>query len=166
MVLTWMNSIALNIHRSYIRREPLLQALPELSTAPKVNLAAIDVRRILKSCKHNDRMSLAAPLPRRLQSSGDCARTRLDGDSSTNSSSARPPHGREAPWTPLSGAGSKTCTSGGCPGLRCSCRRIEKRKKPEGAAIPPLFSLLEERNEQEITCNLDCRLGFVIRESR
>jgi RNA polymerase sigma factor (sigma-70 family) len=58
MVLTWMNSIALNIHRSYIRREPLLQALPELSTPPKVNLAAIDVRRILKSCKHNDRMVL------------------------------------------------------------------------------------------------------------
>jgi len=58
MVLTWMNSIALNIHRSYIRREPMLQALPELSTAPKVNLAAIDVRRILKSCKQNDRMVL------------------------------------------------------------------------------------------------------------
>ncbi len=58
MVLTWMNSIALNIHRSYIRREPLLQTLPELSTSPKINLAAIDVRRILKSCKHNDRMVL------------------------------------------------------------------------------------------------------------
>src|SRR4051794_14029895 len=58
MVLTWMNSIALNIHRSYIRREPMLQTLPELSTPPKVNLAAIDVRRILKSCKHNDRMVL------------------------------------------------------------------------------------------------------------
>jgi RNA polymerase sigma factor (sigma-70 family) len=58
MVLTWMNSIALNIHRSFIRREPLLQALPELSTSPKVNLAAIDVRRILKVCKMNDRMVL------------------------------------------------------------------------------------------------------------
>src|SRR5579862_3443337 len=58
MVLTWMNSIALNIHRSYIRREPLLQTLPELSTPPKINLAAIDVRRILKCCKTNDRMVL------------------------------------------------------------------------------------------------------------
>jgi RNA polymerase sigma factor (sigma-70 family) len=58
MVLTWMNSIALNIHRSYVRREPLLLALPELSTPPKVNLAAIDVRRILKRCKVNDRMVL------------------------------------------------------------------------------------------------------------
>jgi RNA polymerase sigma factor (sigma-70 family) len=58
MVLTWMNSIALNIHRSYIRREPLLQTLPEISAQPKINLAAIDVRRILKTCKNNDRMVL------------------------------------------------------------------------------------------------------------
>jgi len=58
MVLTWMNSIALNIHRSSMRREPFLQALPELSTPPRVNLAAIDVRRILKTCKKNDRMVL------------------------------------------------------------------------------------------------------------
>ncbi len=58
MVLTWMNSIALNIHRSYIRREPLQQQLPELSTPPRVNLAGIDVRRILKTCKKNDRLVL------------------------------------------------------------------------------------------------------------
>ena len=58
MVLTWMNSIALNIHRSYARREPFLQALPELSTSPKVNLAAIDLRRILLTCKRNDRLVL------------------------------------------------------------------------------------------------------------
>jgi len=35
-----------------------LQTLPELSTPPKINLAAIDVRRILKTCKNNDRMVL------------------------------------------------------------------------------------------------------------
>ena len=58
MVLTWMNSIALNLHRSCMRREPFLQTLPELSTPPKVNLAAIDVRRILKTCRKNDRMVL------------------------------------------------------------------------------------------------------------
>jgi RNA polymerase sigma factor (sigma-70 family) len=58
MVLTWMNSIALNIHRSYLRREPFLQALPELPSPPKINLAAIDVRRMLKACKHNDRLVL------------------------------------------------------------------------------------------------------------
>jgi len=58
MLFTWMNSIALNIHRSFIRREPLLQPLPELSTPAKVNLAAIDVLRILGSCKTNDRLVL------------------------------------------------------------------------------------------------------------
>jgi RNA polymerase sigma factor (sigma-70 family) len=58
MVLTWMNSIALNIHRSFIRREPFLQQLPELSTPAKVNLAAIDVRRMLQTCKKNDRLVL------------------------------------------------------------------------------------------------------------
>src|SRR3977135_3498857 len=58
MVLTWMNSIALNIHRSHLRREPLLTPLPELSTPPRVNLAAMDVRRILTTCKQNDRMVL------------------------------------------------------------------------------------------------------------
>ncbi len=58
MVLTWMNSIALNIHRSCIRREPLLQILPELPAPPKINLAAIDVQRILKSCKTKDRVVL------------------------------------------------------------------------------------------------------------
>jgi RNA polymerase sigma-70 factor, ECF subfamily len=58
MVLTWMNSIALNIHRSCMRREPFLQTLPEIATPPKVNLAAIDVGRILKACKKNDRLVL------------------------------------------------------------------------------------------------------------
>jgi RNA polymerase sigma-70 factor (ECF subfamily) len=58
MVLTWMNSIALNIHRSHMRREPFHQTLPELSTPAKVNLAAIDVGRILKTCKKNDRLVL------------------------------------------------------------------------------------------------------------
>lgn len=58
MVLTWMNSIALNLHRSCMRREPFLQTLPELSTPPKVNLAAIDVRRILQTCRVNDRVVL------------------------------------------------------------------------------------------------------------
>src|SRR3984893_3842855 len=58
MGLTWMKSIGLNLHRSCMRREPFLQTLPELATPPKINLAAIDVRRILKTCKKNDRMVL------------------------------------------------------------------------------------------------------------
>src|ERR1019366_8672919 len=52
------SSMALNIHRISMRRQPFLQALPELSTPPRVNLAAIDVRRILKTCKKNDRLVL------------------------------------------------------------------------------------------------------------
>ena len=58
MVLTWMNSIALNIHRSFLRREPLVHALPEVPTPPKINLAAIDAKRILECCKKNDRIVL------------------------------------------------------------------------------------------------------------
>jgi RNA polymerase sigma factor (sigma-70 family) len=58
MILTWMNSIALNLHRSFVRREPFLQTLPELPTPPRINLAAIDVRRILGSCKKNERLVL------------------------------------------------------------------------------------------------------------
>jgi len=58
MILTWMNSIALNLHRSFVRREPFLQTLPELPTPPRINLAAIDVRRILGTCKKNERLVL------------------------------------------------------------------------------------------------------------
>lgn len=58
MLLTWLNSIALNIHRSWIRREPVLQALPELAACPAVNLAGIDARRILANCRRNDRKVL------------------------------------------------------------------------------------------------------------
>jgi RNA polymerase sigma factor (sigma-70 family) len=58
MLLTWMNSIALNIHRSCMRRELLHQALPEISTPPKVNLAAIDVRTMLNCCRAKDRLVL------------------------------------------------------------------------------------------------------------
>src|SRR5689334_23819904 len=51
MVLTWMNSIALNIHRSCMRREPFLQTLPELATPPKINLARSEERRVGKECR-------------------------------------------------------------------------------------------------------------------
>jgi RNA polymerase sigma factor (sigma-70 family) len=58
MVLTWTNSIALNIHRSYLRREPIRCALPEIPTPPKINLAVIDVKRILQYCRKKDRIVL------------------------------------------------------------------------------------------------------------
>jgi RNA polymerase sigma-70 factor (ECF subfamily) len=58
LVLTWTNSIALNIHRTYLRREPQTQTLPELAAPPRLNVAAIDAKRILNGCKPNDRIVL------------------------------------------------------------------------------------------------------------
>lgn len=58
MVLTWTNTIALNLYRTGIRREPFLQELPEIVAAPKANVAVIDLQRALKTCKKNERMVL------------------------------------------------------------------------------------------------------------
>lgn len=58
LVLTWTNSIALNIHRTYLRREPQTQTLPDLPEPARMNVAAIDVKRILNACKPNDRAVL------------------------------------------------------------------------------------------------------------
>jgi RNA polymerase sigma factor (sigma-70 family) len=58
MVLTWMNTIALNLYRSRLRREPFMQELPNITAPPKTNLAVIDLQRVLKTCKKNDRMVL------------------------------------------------------------------------------------------------------------
>jgi len=58
MVVTWVNTIALNAYRRVMRRPPLLQMLPDIAEAPQLNLAAIDVDRILRSCKPKDRAVL------------------------------------------------------------------------------------------------------------
>src|SRR5580704_4556938 len=58
MVVTWINTIALNMYRTSLRREPFLEELPDVLIPPAVNLAAIDVQRILKFCKQNDRLVL------------------------------------------------------------------------------------------------------------
>ena len=59
MVLTWVNTIALNVRRSVLRREPsLLHLVPEIQASPKVNLAAIDVNRILRCSRKKDRIVL------------------------------------------------------------------------------------------------------------
>lgn len=55
LVLAWTNSIALNIYRTLLRREPHTHALPELQAPPPVSLAAIDIRRLLDNCKPTDR---------------------------------------------------------------------------------------------------------------
>lgn len=58
LVVTWVNTIALNVYRSVLRSEPCFQELPELSTKAGVNLAAIDVARILRICRPCDRVLL------------------------------------------------------------------------------------------------------------
>src|SRR5258708_17431342 len=50
LVATWVNTIALNVYRSVLRSEPPYPALPELSTTPGANLAAINIPRTLKVC--------------------------------------------------------------------------------------------------------------------
>jgi RNA polymerase sigma-70 factor, ECF subfamily len=58
MVMTWMNTIALNLYRSSLRRDPFLQELPDLVAPCRTNVAVIDLKRVLKTCKKNDRMVL------------------------------------------------------------------------------------------------------------
>lgn len=58
MVVTWVNAIALNAYRRVARSEPVWQGLPDLRTRPAVNLAAIDMARILKVCGPGDRALL------------------------------------------------------------------------------------------------------------
>lgn len=58
LVVTWVNTIALNVYRSVLRSEPCYQELPELSTKAGVDLAAIDIARILRICRPGDRLLL------------------------------------------------------------------------------------------------------------
>jgi DNA-directed RNA polymerase specialized sigma24 family protein len=62
MVLTWVNSIALNLYRHSIRsdraNQRALKALPDSRTAAGPDLAAIDLRRLLTFCRPCDRLLL------------------------------------------------------------------------------------------------------------
>lgn len=56
LVVTWVNTIALNVYRRLIRREcshPDLPRLPEKTVS--IDIAAMDVARILAFCRPNDR---------------------------------------------------------------------------------------------------------------
>jgi RNA polymerase sigma factor (sigma-70 family) len=56
LVLTWVNTIALNLHRGLLRREPLNQILPEvIDWTEGVNLAAIDVAQVFRLCRPQER---------------------------------------------------------------------------------------------------------------
>jgi len=56
LVLTWVNTIALNLHRGLLRREPLNQVLAEISDCTDgLNLAAIDVAQVFRLCRPRER---------------------------------------------------------------------------------------------------------------
>lgn len=59
LVTTWVNTIALNVYRSFIRREPLNQVLLEQHGGTVgIDLAAIDIAHVLTMCRPSDRSLL------------------------------------------------------------------------------------------------------------
>src|SRR5690349_4501751 len=56
-VITWVNSIALNVYRNF-QRGRRCDELPELPMPPAVNLAAIDVERVFRCCKAHESLVL------------------------------------------------------------------------------------------------------------
>jgi len=57
MVVTWVNSIALNLYRNYLRK-PAFEALHDLAVAPQADLAVLDSRKILGMCNSEERALL------------------------------------------------------------------------------------------------------------
>jgi DNA-directed RNA polymerase specialized sigma24 family protein len=55
VVTTWVNTIALNCYRSFLRSENQQLPLTDLSTGADVNLGAIDLGRFLEWCRPSDR---------------------------------------------------------------------------------------------------------------
>lgn len=65
MILTWINTIALNEYRRYMVREGFLHRQLNICEPPPtahVNLAAIDIGRILSVCSPSDRLLLEAQM--------------------------------------------------------------------------------------------------------
>ena len=58
MVLTWVNTIALNIFRRALQTERHHQPFPELFSGLTIDMAAIDVACVLKSCRPRERRLL------------------------------------------------------------------------------------------------------------
>jgi RNA polymerase sigma-70 factor (ECF subfamily) len=57
MVVTWVNSIALNIYRSHVRR-PIWEALRDVSVCFQMDCTSIDLQRILSLCNSEERTLL------------------------------------------------------------------------------------------------------------
>ncbi len=58
MVTTWVNAIAINVYRSVLRREKPTAPLTDYPAKAGLNVAAIDVVRILTFCPARDRALL------------------------------------------------------------------------------------------------------------
>jgi RNA polymerase sigma factor (sigma-70 family) len=55
-VVTWVNTIALNAYRRVMRREAPAQELPEIVSPHGIDMAAIDINRILNYCRPSERV--------------------------------------------------------------------------------------------------------------
>lgn len=58
LVYTWVNTIALNTYRGLIRREPRSHLIEQHHATCVINLAAIDLARVLARCRPDDRRLL------------------------------------------------------------------------------------------------------------
>ena len=58
MVATWVNSIALNHYREWLRKHESQQILTDLPGGEETNLAVMDMNRLLASLPHNERCLL------------------------------------------------------------------------------------------------------------
>jgi DNA-directed RNA polymerase specialized sigma24 family protein len=58
MVVSWVNTIAVNVHRRTIQYEARYEPLPELCGQAGIDLAAIDAATILTLCRPRDRILL------------------------------------------------------------------------------------------------------------
>jgi len=58
MVVSWVNTIAINVHRRTSQHEARYESLPELCGQAGIDLAAIDAARILTLCRPRDRIIL------------------------------------------------------------------------------------------------------------
>jgi RNA polymerase sigma factor (sigma-70 family) len=57
-VVSWVNTIALNLFRNWFRRRESPEELPEIPTSPRIDPRAIDLHRTLEKCEARDRQLL------------------------------------------------------------------------------------------------------------
>jgi DNA-directed RNA polymerase specialized sigma24 family protein len=62
LVVTWVNTIALNAYRRLLQQEPFFQLLPDARSKAGINMAAIEVGAILEKCRPTDRKLLEQQL--------------------------------------------------------------------------------------------------------